>query len=302
MQQVAVETKSVTQMGNSGHAGEGLRQTKEWIDAGVIGKVSEVHTWSDRPGKYWQTQGRPRPQGSQPVPATLDWNLWLGPASDRPYHSDYAPRQWRGFYDFGCGAVGDMMVHNADPAWYALDLGAPQSVEAETGPTNSDTFPIWSIVTWHFAATAIHGPLKVVWYDGGKKPALPPGSEPTRKLDDNGIYFVGEKGVMLGGGWSGAPRLVPESAMADFAPPQPTIPRSVGHRPEWVNACIAGKPENAKAGFWYSAPFTEALLIGVLPIRLGKRIDWDAKNMKAVNAPEADSLIRKSYRSEFGLS
>ncbi len=301
MARVAAETQVVTQMGNAGHAGEGLRQTKEWIDAGVIGNVTEVHTWSDRPGKFWQTQGKPRPTGSSPVPSTLDWNLWLGPAADRPYHPDYAPRQWRGFFDFGCGALGDMMVHNADPAWYALELGAPSSVEAETGPTNPDTFPEWTIVTWNFAARGKRGPVKVIWYDGGKKPPLPPGSESDRTLDDNGIYFVGERGVILCGGWSKEPRLVPDSSMASFDPPKPTIPRSVGHHLEWVNACIAGKPEDAKAGFWYSAPYTESLLVGVLPIRLGKRIEWDATAMRATNAPEADVLIRKSYRAGFGL-
>ena len=301
MQRVATEQKVVTQMGNNGHGGEGLRQTKEWIDAGVIGKVTEVHTWSDRPGKFWQTQGKPKPTHSEPIPATLDWDLWLGPAAYRPYHSSYAPRQWRGFYDFGCGALGDMMVHNADPAWYALDLGAPYLVEAETGPPNPDTFPEWCIVTWHFASKGKNGPIKLVWYDGGKKPPLPPGSEPDRKLDDNGIYFVGDKGAMICGGWSGAPRLVPDSAMANFEPPKPTIARSSGHRVEWVQACIDGKPEDAKAGFWYSAPFTESLLVGVLPIRLGKKIEWDAIAMQATNAPEADALIRKTYRKGFEL-
>ena len=130
---------------------------------------------------------------------------------------------------------------------------------------------------------------------------LPPGSESDQKLDDNGIYFVGSKGVILCGGWSGAPRLVPESMMLNFEPPKPTIPRSVGHRQEWVDACIAKKPEDAKAGFWYSAPFTESLLVGVLPIRLGKKVEWDAISMKATNAPEAEELIRKTYRKGFGL-
>ncbi len=125
--------------------------------------------------------------------------------------------------------------------------------------------------------------------------------EPGRTLGDNGIYFVGEKGVILCGGWSGTPRLVPETAMNDFNPPEKTIPRSVGHRKEWVEACLAGRPEDAKAGFWYSAPFTESLLVGILPVRLGKRIEWDAAAMRAKNAPEADLLIRKHYRKGFEL-
>jgi hypothetical protein len=142
----------------------------------------------------------------------------------------------------------------------------------------------------------------VVWYDGGKRPAPPPGLEAERELGDNGLIFLGEKGAMMCPGWSGTPRLVPESAMKTFERPPKTIPRSPGHRKEWVQACIAGRPEDARAGFHYSAPFTEALLVGVLPIRLGKRIEWDAAAMRAKNAPEADVLIRKPYRKGFGLN
>ncbi len=301
MAAVAAEGKLVTQMGNQGHGGEGLRLTKEWIDAGVIGAVKEVHVWSDRPGKFWDTQGRRRPTETPPVPEGLDWNLWLGPAAERPYHPDYCPRKWRGWLDFGCGALGDMMVHNADPAWYALDLGAPESAEAETAPRNPDTFPEWSIVTWRFAAKGGRGPVTVTWYDGGKLPPRPPGLEADRTLGDNGIYFTGDKGVILCGGWSGAPRLVPEARMKDFVMPAKTIPRSVGHRREWVDACLAGKPEDAKAGFWYSGPYTEALHVGVLAIRLGRRIAWDGAAMKAAGCPEADTIIRKPYRAGFEL-
>jgi predicted dehydrogenase len=301
MGQVAAEMKVVTQMGNNGHGGEGLRLTKEWIDAGAIGSVKEVHVWSDRPGAFWDTQGRRRPTDRPPVPSALDWNLWQGPAPEHPYHPDYVPRRWRGWFDYGCGALGDMMVHNADPAWYVLDLGAPDAVEAVTSETNPDSFPLWSIVTWHFRPKAQRGPVKLTWYDGGKQPSQPPGFEAGRKLSDNGIYFVGDKGVALCGGWSGTPRLVPESAMQTFVPPEKTIPRSPGHRLEWVQACLAGRPEDAKAGFWYSAPFTEALLVGVLPIRLGQRIEWDAAEMKAKNSPEADVLVHKTYRRGFGL-
>ena len=302
MGKVAADMKVVTQMGNNGHAGEGLRLTKEWIDAGAIGMVKEVHAWSDRPGTFWNTQGKRRPTDKPPAPSTLDWNIWQGPAPEYPYHPDYVPRKWRGWFDYGCGALGDMMVHNADPAWYALDLGAPEAVEAVSSETNPDSFPLWSIVTWHFAAKGKRGPVKLIWYDGGKLPPPPPGMESDRKLGDNGIYFVGDKGVILCGGWSGTPRLVPESAMATFVRPAKTIPRSPGHRKEWVEACIAGKPEDAQAGFWYSAPFTEALLVGVLPIRLGKRIEWDTTAMRAKNAPEANALIRKAYRNGFGLT
>ena len=301
MGRVARETGVVTQMGQTGHASEGLRLTKEWIDADAIGAVSEVHVWSDRPGKFWRTQGQRRPTETPPVAKGLDWNLWLGPAAERPYHPDYCPRQWRGWIDFGCGAMGDMAVHNANPAFYVLDLDAPDWVEAETSPTNADTFPTWSIITYHFPAKGRRGPIKMVWYDGGKLPPRPAGLEAERALGDNGIYFVGPKGVLLAPGWSGPPRLVPESKMAAFERPAKTIPRSVGHHREWVDACRAGRPEDAKAGFWYSAPFTEALLVGLLPIYAGKRIQWDARTMTATNAPELARFIRKSYRRGFEL-
>jgi len=301
MGRVALETGVVTQMGNTGHAGEGLRLTKEWIEAGVIGAVSEVHVWSDRPGRFWRTQGKRRPTETPPVPKDLDWDLWLGPAASRPYHPDYCPGVWRGWLDFGCGALGDMAVHNADPAFYALDLGAPDWVEAQTSPTNPDTFPEWSVLTYHFPANARRGPVKMVWYDGGKQPPRPDQFEAERPLGDNGIYFVGTEGVMIAGGWAGAPRLVPESRMATVRRPEKSIPRSVGHRREWVDACRAGRPEDAKSGFWYSAPFTESLLVGVLPVIAGKRVVWDTRTLSAVNAPELDLFIRKRYRRGFDL-
>lgn len=302
MRDVAKETGRVTQMGNQGHAGEGLRLTREWIQAGVIGKVSEVHVWSDRPGKFWDTQGRSYPADTPPVPGTLDWNLWLGPAKSRAYHPDFCPRKWRGWWDFGCGAVGDMAVHNADPAFYALDLDAPDWVDAETAPNNNESYPLWNIISYHFAAKGDRPAVKMVWYDGGKMPPRPPGLEENRKLDDNGIYFVGDKGCILAGGWAGTPRLIPEARMKDFQIPARIIPRcDVGHRVEWINACKAGKPEDAKSGFWYSAPFTESLLIGLLAVRFGRRIEWEAENMRAKNCPEADALIHKAYREGYGI-
>lgn len=301
MAKVAAEMKVVTQMGNTGHASEGLRLTKEWIDAGAIGGIKEVHVWSDRPGKFWDSQGRPRPTEKVAIPESLDWNQWQGAAPEHDYHPLYVPRKWRGWFDYGCGALGDMMVHNADPAWYALDLGAPTAVEAECSETNADSFPVWSIVTWHFAAKGNRGPIKLTWYDGGKQPAPPPGFDPARKIGDNGILFLGEQGSIIAPGWSGTPRIVPESQMQSFKLPPKTIARSPGHREEWVAACLAGKPEDAQANFAYAAPYTEALLTGVLPIRLGKRIEWDSAAMKATNAPEADALIRKTYRKGFEL-
>ena len=193
MTRVAKETGLVTQMGNNGHGGEGLRLIREWIQAGVIGPVREIHCWSDRPGKFWK-QDLDRPTDTPPVPPDLDWNLWLGGAAERPYHPVYCPRAWRGWFDFGTGALGDMAIHNMDPAFYALDLDAPVATEAQTSPLKKESYPAWTIITYEFAAKGNRPAVKIVWYDGGKMPPRPPGLSRTGKLADNGIYFVGDKG------------------------------------------------------------------------------------------------------------
>jgi predicted dehydrogenase len=300
MTRVAKETGLVTQMGNNGHAGDGLRQTREWILAGAIGTVREVHAWSDRPGKWWK-QPVERPAYRPPVPSGLDWDLWLGAAPERPYHPAYHPFAWRGWFDFGTGALGDMAVHNVDPAFYALDLDAPIAAECQSSPPGRETYPAWQIITLEFAARGDRPALKVRWYDGGKTPPKPEHVGEEMELADNGICFIGEKGSMVCGGWSGAPRLFPQQRRNEFQLPPKTIPRSPGHRLEWVQACKAKRPADAKAGFAYSGPFTEALLVGNLATRLQRRIKWDAAAMRAPDAPEAETLIRKQYRKGFGL-
>jgi predicted dehydrogenase len=300
MTKVAKETGLVTQMGNNGHAGEGLRLTREWIQAGVIGKVNEVHGWSDRPLKWWP-QPAQRPPNVSPIPKDLDWNLWLGCAPERPYSPAYHPFAWRGWFDFGTGALGDMAVHNLDPAFYALDLEAPISAESQHSGLAPESYPAWQIITFQFPGRGARPPVKMVWYDGGKLPPKPPGMDQDDNLPDNGVLFIGTKGVILCGGWSGPPRLVPATLMNDFKAPPKTIPRSIGHRQEWIQACKAKKPQDAKAGFFYSGPFTEALLVGNLATRSQQRIQWDSTNMRAVNAPAAEPLIRKKYRQGFDI-
>lgn len=300
MTRVAKETGLVTQMGNNGHAGEGLRLTREWLQAGAIGPVREIHCWSDRPGKWW-VQDRDRPTETPPVPPELDWDLWIGAAPMRPYHRWYHPHDWRAWFDFGTGALGDMAIHNMDPAFYALDLGAPSAVEATTSPLKKESYPAWSILRYEFAAKGDRPALTLTWYDGGKMPPRPRDLPDGINLVDNGIYFVGDKGTMVCGGWSGPPTLYPESRRAEFRTPSPTIARSIGHRAEWIKACKDHKPEDAKAGFAYSGPFTEALLVGNLALRLQKRIEWDAAAMRSPNAPDADALIHKHYRKGFGI-
>ena len=302
MTEVAREAGVVTQMGNQGHAGDGLRQYWEYIHDGAIGKVKEVHVWSDRagtPDRAWWPQGVTAPKDSEPIPKDLDWDLWLGPAKWRPYHSAYVPFKWRGWLDFGCGALGDMAVHNADPAFFALELDAPTAVEAETSEVNNDTFPKWNIIHYEFPAKGSRPAVKMTWYDGAKLPPRPADLDEGLKLGGNGILFIGEKGSLLGGSHAGTPRIIPEAKRREYGRPPKMLPRSSGHHKEFVEACKAGRPEDAKSGFWYAGPFTEALLVGNLAVRLGKRVEWDSKSMRSPNCPEADNYITKFYRAGF---
>ena len=300
MAEVADETGVVTQMGNQGHGGEGLRLYYEFIKDGAIGKVREVHVWTDRAGvpggKSWWPQGVGRPADKPSVPNTLDWDLWLGPARWRPYHTDYVPFNWRGWYDFGCGALGDMAVHNADPAFFALELDAPYAAEAEASPVNNETFPKGSIITYYFPAKGKRPAVKLVWYDGGKLPERPTELEGSRRLGGNGILFIGDKGKLLGPSHAGPPRLIPESRMKEYGKPPKMLPRSIGHHAEWIQACKDNNPRGALGGFAYSGPFTESLLVGNLAVRLGRRIEWDTEKMRSPNAPEADNYVTKFYR------
>jgi predicted dehydrogenase len=300
----ARERKVATQMGNQGQAEEGVRLLCETIWAGAIGQVHEVHIWTDRPlnetNKWYWPQGVDRPVDMPAVPDTLDWDLWLGPAPKRPYNPAYLPFKWRGWWDFGCGAIGDMAVHNADPAFFALDLGAPTAVQAETSPVNDETLPVWNIITFEFPAKGDRPAVKMVWYDGAKLPPTPPELE-GRKLGDNGILFVGDKGKLLGPSHAGAPRLIPESRQKEYGRPPKTLPRSPGHHMEWIEACKAGRPEDARSGFWYAGPFVEALLVGNLAVRLQRRVEWDSVNMRSPNCPEADNYITKFYRNGYRL-
>ena len=194
-----------------------------------------------------------------------------------------------------------MAIHHVDPAFYALDLDAPTAVEARTSPLKKESSPAWQVVTFEFAAKGNRPAVKLIWYEGGKLPPRPAELEPDRHIGDNGIYFVGAAGIILCGGSAGPPRLIPESKMREFQRPPKTIPRSIGHRAEWIEACKQGKPDDAKAGFAYSGPLTEAVLVGNLATRLQTRIEWDGAAMRAVNAPRADALIRKQYRQGFGI-
>jgi len=298
--EAARQAKVATQMGNQGHSGEGIRLTVEWIRDGAIGDVREVHSWSNTGGD-WAPGYTARPTETPPVPAGLDWDLWLGPAEHRPYHPAYAPYNWRGWWDFGTGAIGDMACHNMDPAFWALELGHPVSVEASSSGINPETTPLKSTIRYEFPARKNMPPVKVTWYGGGLMPPRPEELEPGRKLTGggNGILFVGDKGKIMCPGWGGNPRIIPEEKMKAYKLPPKTIPRVEGHHRDWINACRGGTP--ASSNFDYAGHLTEVVLLGNVALRTGKKLAWDGENMKATNAPEADKYIHPEFHNGWTL-
>jgi predicted dehydrogenase len=290
---VAKETGVATQMGNQGHSGEGIRLTCEWIWDGAIGAIREVHAWSDA-GRWVDHTGRPK--NTPEVPAGFNWDLWLGPRAERPYHAEYAPYNWRGWWAFGGGAIGDMACHNLDPAVWALDLKDPLTIEATAPGVDSEVVSPGAIYHYTFGARGDKPPVKLSWYDGGLRPESPPELASGEKLEGgaNGIIFLGEKGVITCAGWGGTPRILPDSRMDAYQRPAKTIPRSKGHHRDWLEACKGGKP--ASSNFEYGARLTEIVLLGNVALRSRKKIEWDAASLKATNAPEADKLIKEQYR------
>lgn len=295
----ARQAKVATQMGNQGQASEETRRLCEIIWAGAIGGVCEVHIWTDRPMQglfnwYWP-QGVDRPSDTPAVPDTMDWDLWLGPAPVRPYHPAYAPFRWRGWWDFGTGALGDIGCHAMDASFRALKLGHPTTVEAVSTLVNDETYPAASMIRYEFPARGDMPPVQLNWYDGGLKPHRPAELEEGRAWPDNGAIFVGEKGIMYGN------RLIPESKMQEFTPPPATLPRSPGHYREWASACKGGAP--AGSNFDHAGPLTEVVLLGNIALRRSLkeklsqvRLHWDGDNMQFTNLPEANQYLRRENR------
>ncbi len=286
--------KVATLMGNQGHSKNDVRQFCELIWAGAIGPVREAHIWTNRP--IWP-QGIKRPIEVHDVPAHIDWDLFLGPAPYRPFNQEaYHPFKWRGWWDFGTGALGDMACHLMDPAFWALKLGHADTVEAESFGGNSETAPKWAIIRYQFPARGELPPVKIIWYEGGKKPSNELlGLAPDVKSPDNGSLFIGDLGKLTCETYGENPRFTPDSQVQEFAKPPATLPRSIGHYQEWIDAC-KGAP-NTGSNFDYAGPFTEMVLMGNLAVRAGKRIDWDGPNMRARNAPEVAQFIRREYRA-----
>jgi predicted dehydrogenase len=298
----------MTQMGNQGHATEGARLINEWIQAGVIGEVREVHVWSDRAGRWWK-QGIGRPAETSAVPRTLDWDRWLGPARQRPYHPAYVPATWKGWWDFGSGALGDMGCHILDHPIWALGLGAPTVVEARTtidgsvldgNRPNLETYPIASLITYEFAARGDQPAVTMTWYDGGLMPPTPANMPSGKQLPDNGVLYVGSRGRMYHGSHGGMPELLPRALHEEAAKVPRTMSRSPGHYEEWLLACKGGaKPVS---NFDYAGPLTETVLLGVLALRApGRRLEWDSVNLKVKNFPELDRFVHTEYRKGWSL-
>lgn len=296
---MARRKRVVTQMGNQGHSNNGTRTVVEIVQAGVVGPIREAHCWTDRP--IWP-QGIPRPPEGPPAPSTLHWDLWLGPAPARPYHEAYHPFAWRGWWDFGTGALGDMACHVMDTAYWALSLGAPESVTAESEPVLSESAPKWSVIRYLFPQRGELPPVRLTWYDGGKKP--PRELAHGRELPENGTLLIGDRGtIFLPDPYGSSYVLLPEERFRGFEPPDPILPRSPGHHAEWIAACKGGKDAATTPGshFGYSGPLTEMVLLGNVALRTGEEIRWDARRLRARGCPAAEPYLRRRYRPGWEL-
>jgi predicted dehydrogenase len=288
----------VTQMGNQGHAGEGIRLVKEWYTAGILGDVNEVNIWTNRP--VWP-QGMQEFPKADPIPAGLDFESFLGRAPERPFSKEVHPFKWRGYHDYGCGALGDMACHLMDASYWVLELGAPSSVELKRIDGRSNVaFPNSAIVEYQFPARGSKPPVKLTWYEGGLKPEKPASMEPARTLAQGGQLMIGSKAVMYDGNdYCNSPRLVPEDLHRKLAPsfPPKTLPRVPEGNPhkEWTAAIRANNPQGAGSNFEYSVPFTEMVCLGTMAILVGDKFTWDAETMKTSSAA-ANKLIYPSYR------
>jgi predicted dehydrogenase len=297
MAEVARQKGVATQVAVMNAASEDTRLLCEWIADGAIGPARQVHNWSSRP--FWP-QGLERPEASQRVLERLDWDLWLGPAPERPFHHSYLPFVWRGWYDFGCGALGDMGCYSFDTIFRALKLGAPTSVEASSTERYAETFPRASLIHFHFPARGDMPAVRLTWYDGGLKPPRPEALEADQSLREEGLLFVGDRGAILCGFSGRGPKLIPADKMKSYQRPPKTLPRSPGHQREWLDAC-KGEKIKPGANFAFSGVVTEALLLGNVALRMGQRLLWDQAQLKAVNVASAQQYIRPSRRTGWPL-
>ncbi|WP_442887366.1 Gfo/Idh/MocA family protein [Congregicoccus parvus] len=302
LRRAAQRYKVVTQMGNQGHATEGIRLVKEWYEAGVLGQVREVHAWFDGPdferAPYFRIPATFPPAGV-PAPAHIDWDLWLGPAKKRPYSPAYHPLTWRGFWDFGCGELGDWACHTLDAPFWALDLDQPTRVSVVNMDPIHPTFcPRSSHIKFEFPARGDKAPVALHWYDGGQRPPVPLNWDRSKEFPKSGMLMVGDKETLMTGARPNSPRLLPDALWEDFRRnlPAKTIPRVLGGPfQEWIRA-IKGEGPQPGSNFDYSARLTEMSLVGVMAQRTGRDIEWDAAAMRVTNHKGFESLVREPAR------
>jgi predicted dehydrogenase len=280
MREAAAKAKVTTQMGTQIHSHNNYRRVVELIQTGAVGEVREVHVWVER-----EWGGLDRPKDTPPVPEGLHYDLWIGPAPYRPYNPAYLPASWRGWWDFGGGTLADMACHYMDLPFWALNLRYPLTVEAEGPAVNPESCPIWLIVKYQFPARDKLPPVNLTWYNGKRRPHYFADGKLPQWGD--GVLFVGAKGMLLADYDKHV--LLPEKDFADFKRPEPFIPDSIGHHLEWLEACKSG--EKTTCNFDYSGALAETVLLGNVAYRSGSKLEWDAKTLKARNAPKAAEFI-----------
>jgi len=299
----AQEHKVVTQLGNQGHSSESIRMFCEWIWDGAIGSVHTIHAGCSAVNSG--VDALPRLKEEHQVPAELDWDQWLGPAQQRPYHPAYLPGAWRGWVPFGNGTVGDWTCHVVDPVFWALDLGAPKTIQAQVKDydpkTQGDAFPKGEMITYEFPAKGNRGPITMHWYSGVVKIPRPEALEKDRKGVETGAVVLGDKGtIMYGSHGAGGVRIIPEVKMKEYKLPEKKLPRTKGHHQDWLEAIRSGK--KAGSDFSYGGPLTELALLGVIAIKLaGTKLQWDAAKTCFPNCPEANQFVKPPYRSGWTL-
>ncbi|HUN60799.1 MAG TPA: Gfo/Idh/MocA family oxidoreductase [Candidatus Sulfotelmatobacter sp.] len=317
----AQETKVATQMGNQGRSLDDTRTAVEYIWSGAIGEVREIHVWTDRPVGFWP-QGVPRPKaavepldtlkwdqagvdarlaaamaGNYPIPETLSWNLFLGVGPEVPYHPIYHPFNWRGWTDWGCGAIGDMGAHLLDVSMWALNLGLPTSIETVSTPFNGASFPSGSLIFYEFPARGSMPPVKLTWYDGGLMPPKPVELGNEELIKEGGAILVGSKGKLMHNTYGAHPRLLPQSLQDSVGKPPEKLARIPGesHELNWVDAA-KGKTQT-DSPFEYAAKLTEVMLLGVVALKAGQKIAYDGANMQVTNVPAANQYLSRQYRT-----
>jgi predicted dehydrogenase len=321
----AATTRVATQMGNQGHSSDDARLVNEHIWAGSIGEVREVHVWTNRPLAFWP-QGIPRPEpgktapdalrwnltgvmerlatamaGNYPVPEKLDWDLFLGPAPLVPYHPVYHPFNWRGWVDWGVGAIGDMGAHLIDHPYWALDLGYPTSIETVSTPFNKASYPMATTTYYQFPSRGHQPPVKMVWFDGALMPPRPEALGETKLNPGGGVLYYGSKGLLLHDTYGFNPKLLPQSLAESTSPPPQKLPRiKTSHEMNWVEA--AKNKTEASCPFSYAAALTEVMLLGIVALRTGTKIHYDSANMRITNSPDANQFLTREYRQGWRLT